>query len=233
MAEEPEVIRQQIEETRSSLADKIETLESEVRGTIREATATVNETVENVKETVESTISNVKETVGETVDTVKETFNLQRHYDEHPWACLAATASGGFLLGSLIPSSPRVGRNMNRMSNLTGNPPVTEPRYEPPQYTSPAARYEPAPVARSEPGIVSSMMHQFSPELDKLKGLAIGVAVGVVRDLLKDMIPPNIAPQVNEVISGVTTKLGGEHIEGPILSESEPSRPYQQASRRY
>src|SRR5438105_4518592 len=63
MDQNPDVIRHNIEETRSALTDKLETLEHEVFGTVREATQAVSDTVENVKETVACTVENVKEKV--------------------------------------------------------------------------------------------------------------------------------------------------------------------------
>ena len=74
MENEPEVIREQMQETRTGLAEKLEALEERVMGV---ATA-VSETVENVKEGVEGTVESVKETVSETVETVKDTFNLRK-----------------------------------------------------------------------------------------------------------------------------------------------------------
>ena len=52
MDERPDVIRQQIEETRESLTDKLETLEGQVKDTV----STVSDTLESVKETVEGTV---------------------------------------------------------------------------------------------------------------------------------------------------------------------------------
>ena len=68
MDDEPEVIRQQMEETRSALTDKIERLEHQVVGTVQNTTRAVNDTVENVKEAVQETVSTVKDTVSGTVE---------------------------------------------------------------------------------------------------------------------------------------------------------------------
>ena len=80
MAYEPEVIKQQMEETRSSLADKLETLEQHVLGTVHDTTSAVSNTAEMVTDAVEGTVESVKETVEnvkesfmETVESVKET----------------------------------------------------------------------------------------------------------------------------------------------------------------
>jgi hypothetical protein len=54
--------------------------------------------------------------------------------------------------------------------------------------------------------------------------------------MIKQSIPPNLAPQVEEIIDGVTSKLGGHTLRGPILEESAqasradgPARAHQKA----
>ena len=78
--ENEDVIREQMEDTRTSLTEKLETLESQVASTVQGATTNVAETVEAVKETVEAvkdtvqqTVTTVKESVEETICAVKET----------------------------------------------------------------------------------------------------------------------------------------------------------------
>ncbi len=108
--ENEEVIRKQMEETRTSLTEKLETLENKVADTVCSATAAVNETVSNVKETVEETVSAVKEGVKESVGTVKETiqggvstvkdwFDLPAHVEAHPWIMMAGCVGLGYLAG--------------------------------------------------------------------------------------------------------------------------------------
>jgi len=102
---ELEVIRHQMEETRSSLADKLETLENEFRGTVEEATSAVSTTVEAVQETVE---------------TVKETFDLRTQVERHPWPLMAGAVATGYVAGCLAERSPPV-------SSATTQPPVPAP----------------------------------------------------------------------------------------------------------
>src|SRR5262249_5691996 len=82
MAEEPEVIREQIRETQESLASKLSTLEDKVVNTVTNTTESVSQTVENVKETVADTIETVKDSVESTVQTVKRTFDLEYQVDQ-------------------------------------------------------------------------------------------------------------------------------------------------------
>src|SRR5262249_54043362 len=88
MDAEPEVIRQDIEQTRSALTEKLETLEEEVMGTVR-----------NAKETVEETIENVAETVQETVETVQRTFDLEYQMQQRPWVLIGGSVGAGAAVG--------------------------------------------------------------------------------------------------------------------------------------
>lgn len=99
MANETEVIRDKMEETRNNLSDKLEQLEnkvvdsvqsatSAVAETVQNATVTVNEAVQSAKDVVESvkdsfqgtvdsvkgTVDSVKDSVEGTVESVRETF---------------------------------------------------------------------------------------------------------------------------------------------------------------
>jgi len=80
-----------MEETRSSLADKLETLENEFRETVEGATEAVSNTVEAVQETVE---------------TVKETFDPRKQVERHPWLMMAGAVATGYVAGCLLERSP-------------------------------------------------------------------------------------------------------------------------------
>lgn len=242
MDQEPDVIRQNIEETRSSLAQKIETLEQEVIGTVKGATAAVAETVESVKETVASTVENVKDqvestvetmkgTVTDTVESVKETFDVRTQVCRHPWGMVGGSFAAGLLTGYLLPSSrgtsaagavaaPTLSslaeaRTGWRSEERASAPPRHEerPSWQPEAHAS-------APARREEPSFLASMFQSLQPEIDKFKGLAIGAAAGVVRDLIKSNLPPQLAPRVEELMNDVTTRLGGQPFREPLLDTS-------------
>src|SRR5262245_5136733 len=103
MAEEPDVIRQQIDETRSSLTEKLETLEGQVRGTVREAKASVEDTIESVKASVQHSVASVK-----------RTFDVRYQTERHPWAMVGGSVVAGFVIGSLV-----AGRRRARDRRLT------------------------------------------------------------------------------------------------------------------
>src|SRR4051794_29513643 len=102
MDNEPEVIRQQMDETRTALTDKLELLEQQVVGTVQDATSAVAETVGTVKQAVQDTVQSVKETVHETVESVKETFDLKNQVERRPWMMVAGATALGFLGGYLL-----------------------------------------------------------------------------------------------------------------------------------
>jgi ElaB/YqjD/DUF883 family membrane-anchored ribosome-binding protein len=209
MANEPEVIRQQMEETRTGLQAKLETLEQQVKDTVQGATEAVSETVETVKETVKDTVETVKETVEETVESVKDTFNLAKHVEEHPWAAFACATVCGFVGTRLV---------------LRYLPDGDRP-------SPPALTYVPRPAVASAPTTPpvpkrswwSWIADHYRDELHKLQGLAVGTAGGIVREMLTEKLQPELRQHVKEVIDGFTTKLGGQLIEGPILTPAAPA----------
>src|SRR5712692_2803337 len=103
MDHEPEeVIKQQMLETRASLAEKLETLEQQVVGKVHCATSAVTDTVDSVKEAVQQTVELAKTSVHDTVDAVKDTFDVARHVREHPWLMVGGSVSVGFAAGCLL-----------------------------------------------------------------------------------------------------------------------------------
>src|SRR5262249_3446394 len=112
--DEPEVIRQQMEDTRANLTQKLEALEQQVVGTVQNTTEAVTQTVETVKEAVQGTVAAVKGTVGDTVDTVKETvgavkdkLDLAACVQQYPWSAFGASVAGGYLIGRLLGAGPQ------------------------------------------------------------------------------------------------------------------------------
>lgn len=205
MAEEPDVIREQIEETRSALTDKLETLEGQVRETVQSAKATVEDTLETVKSSVQNT-----------VESVKQTFDLSYQVDRHPWAMTGGSFVVGFLLGNYLE-----GRRQTR--EVRPPQPTTSPQSNGGQsmmgYTTPLA-------APAKPSLASRVLSSFEGEIDKVKGVAIGAALGLVRDLAKRSLP-QLAAQIDDVANSATVKLGGEPWPGPFLQPEETaSGPY-------
>jgi ElaB/YqjD/DUF883 family membrane-anchored ribosome-binding protein len=229
MDNETEVIRQQMEETRSSLTDKLETLEQQVVDTVETATSAVTDTVENVKEAVQDTVATVKGSVQETVEGVKHTFDLRLQVDRHPWAMMAGSVALGFFGGRLLKSATTgEARRLDRYAASAHGADMPEGPdrsrdgargYEPVASASRRNGIHPPRLEAAQPSFLSELGDKYESEIGKLKKLAIGTALAVVRDAIQPSIPEQMKSQVIDVINSVTTKLGGEVIEGPILRE--------------
>lgn len=198
MDHELEVIRTQMEHTRSSLADKIEALETEFRGTVEGATNAVSNTVESVQETV----ANVKESVQETVETVKESLDVRRHVERHPWAMFGGAMLVGCFAGMLV------GRRRSRKPAPEPAPaPAAAPSREPAVHGNGTYRNGSAPKdSAEEEGLLGS-------SLSAIKGLAVGTLMGVLRDVLVNAVPTNLAPELAGVVDDMTTRLGGTPLQ--------------------
>jgi ElaB/YqjD/DUF883 family membrane-anchored ribosome-binding protein len=187
MAYEPEVTRQeeairhQMEETRASLADKLESLEQHVLGTVHEATSAVSGTVENVKETVEGTVESVKETMENVKESVKETFDLRLQTERHPWAVVGGSVAVGFALGHLLPRlmEDRMVAGMSEFGDESGPGEPVRPE---------SLRGEPA---AERPSILKSSFFAdlIGPELEKLKNYAVESLKGMVHDFIAKSVP--------------------------------------------
>jgi hypothetical protein len=200
MDPEPDVIRRQIEQTRSALTEKLVTLEEQVKGAVQSVQSKVEGTVEAVTSVVES---------------VKRTFDLERQVRLRPYAMTGGTlvlgmAAGYFLTSLRRPALPR---------HWSAPRPMAAPAAE--RLTAgngPARPYKPAPA---HGGLLAGLLEQFGPEIDQLKATAIGTVLGAARDLLKEKLPESLAGHVEELVDNVTRKAGGAVIRGRVLPERE------------
>jgi ElaB/YqjD/DUF883 family membrane-anchored ribosome-binding protein len=192
---ELEVIRHQMEETRSSLADKLEVLEEQVRGTVEEATSAVSTTVEAVETAVQ-----------ETVETVRDTFDLRKQVERHPWPLLAGAVAAGFLAGRML--LPARGPARSNWERAVPPPPAPPASAAPPPAPPAAAREEARPSS-------------LAPVLEHLKGLAVGSLMGLARQLLTRVAPAALAPELTRVVDEMTTRLGGKVLDWSEAEEPE------------
>lgn len=213
MAEEPDVIRQQIDDTRDSLTDKLQTLEGQVKdavGTVSDTLETVKntveDTVETVRSTVENTVDSVKSGVESTVDSVKETLNLSRQVAQHPWTALGCSLVAGIAAGYLFGRRSTHSPGIPGMSHLI-------PGYQSGPAPGPGTE---APRIES-PGFLAALAEPLAGEWDRIKQTAIGAFMGLARDALKDVLPPSLAPNVEDIMDGATRTAGGAPIRGPVL----------------
>jgi ElaB/YqjD/DUF883 family membrane-anchored ribosome-binding protein len=237
MDQKPEVIRQQMEATRASLTDKLEALENKVVGTVHGATTAVSDTVASVKDAVQETVQTVKGSVRETVASVKDTVDITHHVETHPWLMFGASVAAGFLGGKLLlgPAPARRsayearhpgdwGRGPARRGEALGAAADFDGAHEGnghhEQYTGPRAEAR-AKEERVQ-GLVSQITERFGPEIEKLKGVAVGTLLGFVREMLTRSVPEQLGAQLSSVVDDVTRKLGGQPVRGPLLKDNCP-----------
>jgi len=208
--ENEQQIQQQMAETRASLAEKLETLEQKVVGTVEGATTAVSETVDVIKDSVQETVTAVNDTVKESVETVKDWVDVKAHVREHPWLMMGGSVAVGYCLGSLIGKAPQ-------------SAPYPPPTY-PWMHQNNGGAQEERPTVReapaaSAPSALKSALSTWAPEVDKLKGLALGVLFGTARELVASSMTGHVGEQVKEIFDSVTKKLGGEPIPSADLPE--------------
>jgi ElaB/YqjD/DUF883 family membrane-anchored ribosome-binding protein len=200
-----DVIRGQMEDTRTSLTDKLETLEQQVADGVHGATTNVAETVEAVKDSVQDTVTNVRETLTavresmrQSVSAVKGFFDIADHVEHYPWAVMGGAVVLGYVAGSLLSRS--AGALRDNVSN------ERIPQHPPSPQTFPNGRHE-APAAEFSSS--GSWLHSFAPEIGKLKGLALGALWAALQERIRKAVPPDIGSSLNEIFTSVTEKLTG------------------------
>jgi ElaB/YqjD/DUF883 family membrane-anchored ribosome-binding protein len=206
--EDEQVIRKQMGDTRTALTEKLETLENKVVETVKGASEAVGDTVETVKDSVQETVTTVtgsvqeavgavKESVQNGVDTVKDWLDVGAQVDRHPWCAMAAAVCAGYCLEILLEPQPAHDEsNGNGFASKSHNGHGRSTRRHAPKS--------------------SSLLHELRPEINQLKGLALGTALGVARDMIVKALPRDLASHLGEVIDNATRKLGGE----PIAQET-------------
>lgn len=209
-----EVIRQQMEETRTSLTEKLETLETQVTQTVQQATEAVSDTVATIKDTVQDTVTSVKDSVEDTVSTVKDSVSsgvetvkdyvdIRGYVEAYPWLTLGASVAAGYALGAILTrrqdtSSKTVDIARMSESRLSESPSRTPHRNGGHQRR------------REEKSQASSWLSEFTPEISKLKGMALGALLGTAREMITKSMPGHMGQHLSQIVDNITTKLGGE-----------------------
>jgi ElaB/YqjD/DUF883 family membrane-anchored ribosome-binding protein len=194
MDDELEVIHDEMQQTRSSLAEKLDALEGTVKDTVDDAKSAVSNTVESVKETAAS---------------VKDSLNVSRHVEKRPWLMVGGAFAVGYVGGCLIGPSREPSENLTDSSaGMSSSGYVEdEPRSDyaaPPNYAAPG--YERAEEKQEEGGV----LHE---GLQMIKSLAVGSVMGLLRQMAVQSLPSNLVSEVVNVVDDMTTKMGGKRID--------------------
>jgi len=196
---ELEVIRHDMEQTRTSLAEKLDALET----TLEAKVVGAKEAVEHTVEAVEHTVETVKETVSNALD-------FRGHVRRHPWLMVGGAFSLGCLGGYLLGGSRRSAAAMtSRMESPTGAPALASPgAHAGNGHTEAASRRE---EEQSSP---------LAEEVKKLRGLAVGALMGLLREAITRALPPEWVPDVKGVVDDWTTRLGGKPLRSDEFAKA-------------
>jgi len=201
MADQAEVIRQQMAETRASMTEKIEALEKQVGETVKETTETVSETVDTASETVKETV----EAISDTVEAVKETFDVSAHFRNYPWMAMGGAVGLGFALGYLLIPSQRT-------PAVVPTPTPTPTPYESATHHTTST---PTPTPTPTPVHTPPVEEKHPSLLDVLgnfKGLAIGTAITLLGEVLTSSLPQDLRGNFSGLVNQLTEALGGKPV---------------------
>jgi len=203
-----QLILEQMHETRTALADKLEALENQVVDTVQSAASAVAETVENVTEGVQETVATVTDTVQTTVAAVKESFDLRLQVERHPWAIMGGAVALGYLAGRIFdPGSKPANGSAPRRGSWQCNAKRALPQ-KPDQAFESGGTEETRP--RQAGAVTHGLTELLGPEVARAKGLVLGALLGSVRDTIVRSAPTAIRAGVAEILDSVTEKLGGD-----------------------
>lgn len=173
MDESPEVIRQQMEQTRSQLTDKLDCLEHQVSETVQSTSAVV----EAIQVTVENMTGAVR--------SVRRVLSLRSQMNRHPLLVLGGAAVIGYLAGKVL--TGRSNGSAPLLARATGSGSVIG---------SPGGLNS---VAQSA-DIATACATAYATGLrdsswDQMKLAALGALLGIVRDIAVHAIPNVIDQQ--------------------------------------
>lgn len=201
MSEDAEVIRQQMDETKAQLAEKLETLELQVAETVQSTGNVVSATVEAVQETVE----NVTGAVQDAVQSVNHAFDLRRQLDKHPWYVLGGSVALGFLAHELLGGKA----SKFKVSALSANNMAAG---DGGSVNSPSTA-RPLVAATGTAGNKKSSWNE-------LQELAMETIVGLVKEVAKQSVP-----QLVEAITGNRPAKDGP-VQEDVRAEDVPQQGY-------
>jgi hypothetical protein len=222
---------------RASLDQKLDRLENRIVQTVDGAREAVAETVQTVKDTVQSSVESVRGAVHSSVEAVKDTLDVPAQVQRNPWAMFGGSVALGFAAGCVLNHAKRPSRELGsgafygREAGYASRPATGSwpSERQPSDWAAERRPISEAGTAASGESLrpstqghaswLNELSRTFAPELQKLKGMAIGAVMGVVRDLANQAVAEPLRPQVSELLNNVTTKLGGEPMEGHMLDE--------------
>jgi len=203
-----EAIRGQMQDTRSSLTEKLETLEGKVTSTVHDATSTVADAVGAVKSTVEDTLGAVKSTMQHGVRSVKDFLDIPAHVDNHPWAMVGGSVALGFAAGMLLGGGRRHTTHGGRVTHGSPTAATAAAATAASSWAATPSRTNGRHESVAAP--VLGLLSRFAPEISKLKSMVIGALVNAARDKVMQAAPAHMKSSLEEFFAGVSEKVTGK-----------------------
>lgn len=227
--ESPQVIEQQMEETRQSLTEKVSLLENQVVDTVKTTTQAVQDTVESVKSAVQDTVDAVKEKVQESVaavkdsvqdsvsavtDNVKETLDVKQHVERNPLVMVGCAAAAGLITGLLV------FRKSERQAAVPAPIPYPPDFDDAPMRPAsmPLASMPAAPAQPSRPGFIDELLSLAGVEAKQLAREAVDQASQAVR---QHLMPALMTWVTQSIENAVPRPMGAE--SHPWQRDDRPS----------
>jgi ElaB/YqjD/DUF883 family membrane-anchored ribosome-binding protein len=200
----PELIEQEMQETRQSLVEKVAALENQVVGTIQSATSAVQETVESVKSVVDETVSTVKETVGEVKEKVEDSvssvsenvmqmLDIRRQVNKRPWVMVGGAAAAGFLTGLIVfrkDNRTRAGASSQTLfEHASYTPPVHAAAAPLRQFASEAPETASKRSEPKRPNWLDDLLDLAGKEATKLGQMAIASVIASLERNINEGLP--------------------------------------------
>lgn len=177
MIDTPELLQEQIKETKSQLSDKLESLEQQFH--VAETVQTTRTAVAATAEAVQATVASVSGAM----QSVSQAFDVRRQISQHPWVALGGAAVVGYVAHQLM-TGPQLkavpsfdgASTLGEFTPVNGHP--VDQSVEPINVAATAA----ATRAYNETLMLSSPLLQ-------LKSLAINTLIGIARESAALAIP--------------------------------------------
>jgi hypothetical protein len=177
MIETPELIQEQMKETKSQLSDKLDSLEQQLH--VADAVQTTRTAVAATAEAVQATAA----TVSGAMQSVSEAFDIRRQITQHPWIVLGGAAALGYVAHQLMSEAQQKvappfdeAATLGEFANVNGQ--TAEQSGHPINLAATAA----ATRAYNETLMMSSPLLQ-------LQSLALNTLVGIARESAALAVP--------------------------------------------
>jgi len=197
------VIRKQMQETRSQLADKLEAIESQVTSTVKDATEAVSDTVEGVKEAVT-----------DTVEGVRSALDFKAHWQNHPWLMMLGVTGLSFLTTKLLTRGRRSDEDdeWDGRSSYTSAGSYRDAHDAAPAHAAGFGRAEPEEKDEG-PGWLGRIVEGMGPSATRIKEMGISTVMGLIDQVVTPALPDQLRDGAHEMIDSITTSLGGKPLQ--------------------